>query len=354
MTSFGRTPDGHDPRLFTLRSAGGLRADITDYGGTIVRLFAPDRRGRLADVTLGFDTLAEYVSDSPYFGCIVGRCANRIAGGSFNLDGNVHRLATNNAPGGRPCHLHGGRRGFDKAVWRAGPFAAAGEEGLRLRHRSPDGDEGYPGTLDITVTYTLSGDNALRIDYEAVTDRATPVNLTNHAYFNLAGAGEGDVLGHELTLAASRYTPVDAGLIPTGRLAPVAGTPLDFTAPHVLGARIDTAFEQLQLAAGYDHNFVLPAPANPGALVAAATVLDPVSGRRLRVATTEPGVQLYTGNFLAGRLRGKEGRLYPHRGGFCLETQHFPDSPNQPGFPSVILRPGRTLRSTTVYRFDAI
>lgn len=354
MTPFGRTPDGHDTRLFTLRSRAGLRAEISDYGGTIVRLFAPDRQGRHDDVVLGFDTLADYVDRSPHFGCVVGRCGNRIAGGTFTLDGRTYRLATNNSPGGRPCHLHGGWRGFDKLIWAAEPATTAGQEALRLRLRSPDGDEGYPGTLDVLMTYTLTDDNALRIDYEATTDRATPVNLTHHSYFNLAGAGMGDVLDHTLTLNARAFTPVDAGLIPTGQLASVAGTPFDFTTPHRIGERIGADDEQLRLAGGYDHNFVLESPAAAGGLVRAATVVEPASGRRLVVETTEPGVQLYTGNFLTGTLAGKAGRRYAHRGGFCLETQHFPDASNQPSFPSVILRPGRILRSTTIYRFDTV
>lgn len=354
MTPFGRTPDGHDARLFTLRSRAGLRAEISDYGGTIVRLFAPDRQGRPDDVVLGFDTLGAYIDRSPYFGCVIGRCGNRIAGGTFTLDGRTHRLATNNSPGGLPCHLHGGRRGFDKLTWAAETGTDAGQDCLRLRLRSPDGDEGYPGTLDVLMTYTLTDDNALRIDYEATTDRATPVNLTHHSYFNLAGAGTGDVLDHTLTLNARAFTPVDAGLIPTGQLAPVAGTPFDFTTPHRIGERIGADDQQLRLAGGYDHNFVLESPAAAGGLVHAATVVEPASGRRLVVETTEPGVQLYTGNFLTGDLIGKAGRRYAHRGGFCLETQHFPDSPNQPSFPSVILRPGRILRSTTIYRFDTV
>jgi aldose 1-epimerase len=353
MTSFGRTPDGHEARLFTLRNRAGVRAEITDYGCTLVQLLVPDRQGRLADVVLGFDTLAEYVRHSPYFGCVIGRCGNRIAGGAFTLDGRRHPLATNNTPGGRACHLHGGLRGFDKVVWSAEPFTSGGHDALRLRHRSPDGDEGYPGTLDVIVTYTLTDDGAFRIDYEATTDRPTPVNLTHHSYFNLAGAGSGDVLGHVLTLNARAFTPVDAGLIPTGELAPVAGTPLDFSAPHRIGERIDSNAEQLRLAGGYDHNFVLERPASAG-LVQAATVVEPASGRRLTVETTEPGVQFYTGNFLTGALPGKQGKVYAHRGGLCLETQHFPDSPNQPSFPSVILRPGRILNSTTIYRFDSV
>jgi len=352
-TSFGQTPDGRAASLYALQNRRGFRAEIADYGGLVVRLLAPDRRGELSDVVLGFETVAEYAAQSPYFGCIVGRVGNRIAGARFPLDGREYALAANNAPGGIPCNLHGGRVGFDKAIWRAEPFQAAVGPALRLTHRSPDGDEGFPGTLDVTVTYTVTDDNALCIDYEASTDRATPVNLTNHSYFDLAGEGAGSILGHVLHLNASRYTPVNAGLIPLGHLAPVAGTPLDFTAPHPIGERIDEPHEQLQLGRGYDHNFVIDrGSAPPGEPVLAATVFEATSGRVLETLTTEPGVQLYTGNFLTGAFAAKRGHVYGHRHGFCLETQHFPDSPNQPAFPSVILRPGATLRSTTIYRFS--
>lgn len=354
MTPFGRTPEGREARLFSLSHPGGLRVEITDYGGAVVRLFAPDHHGRPADVVLGFDRVEDYVAHSPYFGCIIGRCGNRIAHGTFLLDGRMHRLTTNNSPGGFPCHLHGGHQGFDKVLWDAEPFTVAGQPALRLRHRSPDGHEGYPGTVDVTVTYTVTSDHALRIDYEATADQPTPVNLTNHSYFNLGGEGSGDVLGHVLTLPARHYTPVNAGLIPTRQIVPVAGTPFDFTAPHKIGARIDSPNEQLRFAGGYDHNYVLDreAPAAPDALVLAASVLEPLSGRLLEVHTTEPGLQFYSGNFLAGAFAGKNGHVYRRRAGFCLETQHFPDSPNHPSFPSVILRPGHTLRSTTLYRFN--
>lgn len=352
MQSFGQLPDGSPARLFTLASANGLRADISDYGGAIVRLFAPDRAGTLADVVLGFDCVEDYARHSPYFGSLVGRCGNRIAQGRFTLDGIIYPLAQNNSPGGIPCHLHGGVRGFDKVVWRAEQENTPAGPALRLTYRSRDGEEGYPGNLDVTVIYTLTADNAVRIDYFATTDRATPVNLTNHSYFNLAGHGAGSVLDHTLMLTASRYTPVNAGLIPTGEIAPVSGTPLDFRAPHRIGERIDAGHEQLRLAHGYDHNFVcdIPAPATPTLI---ATARDPRSGRVLDVLTTEPGVQFYSGNFLDGSFTGKDGCVYSPRGGFCLETQHFPDSPNQPHFPSVILRPGTELRSTTLYRFRA-
>jgi aldose 1-epimerase len=347
--SFGKTPDGRSARLFTLENSAGLRADISDYGGTIVRLFAPDRRGRLADVVLGFDRVEDYVAHSPFFGCLVGRVGNRIAHGRFTLNGRTHTLAINNTPGGLPCHLHGGLKGFDKAIWAAEPLNTAEGPALRLRYRSADGEEGYPGNLDTTVTYTLTAD-ALRLDYHAVTDQPTPVNLTNHTYFNLAGDGAGPILDHVLRLHAGRYTPTNAGLIPTGEVAPVAGTPLDFTAPHAIGERIAAPHEQLRFAGGYDQNFVIDR--RDGSLVPAATAWEHTSGRVLEVLTTEPGMQFYTGNFLDGSFAGKLGRVYGHRHGFCLETQHFPDSPNQANFPSVILAPGAEYRSTTAFRFS--
>lgn len=346
---FGKTPDGRDTRLFTLENSAGLRADISDYGGTIVRLFTPDRRGRLADIVLGFDRVEDYVARSPFFGCLVGRVGNRIAHGRFTLNGRTHSLAINNTPGGLPCHLHGGLRGFDKVIWAAEPLTTADGPALRLRYRSVDGEEGYPGNLDTTVTYTLTAD-ALRLDYHAVTDQPTPVNLTNHTYFNLAGDGSGPILDHVLRLHASRYTPTNAGLIPTGEIAPVAGTPLDFTAPHTIGERIAAPHPQLQFAGGYDQNFIIDRTAS--GLVPAAHAWEPAGGRVLDVLTTAPGMQFYTGNFLDGSCTGKLGRVYGHRHGFCLETQHFPDSPNHPNFPSVILAPGAEYRSTTVFRFS--
>lgn len=349
--AFGQTRDGVVVQLYTLRNRHGMEAAITNYGGTVVRLVVPDRAGRLADVALGFNSLAEYEADSPYFGCLIGRYGNRIAGGRFTLDGQDYTLATNNSPGGIPCALHGGRRGFDKRVWTATPLREATRAGVRLEYLSPDGEEGYPGNLRTVVHYWLTDANELRLEYHATTDRATPVNLTNHLYFNLAGEGSPSVLAHRLTLHADAYTPVNAGLIPTGALAPVAGTPFDFTTPVAIGARIADPHPQLALGGGYDHNFVLTRTA-PG-LALAAVVTEPDSGRKMEVWTTEPGVQFYSGNFLDGRLRGKSGHPYPRRSGFCLETQHFPDSPNQPAFPSTILRPGETYASTTVYRFSA-
>ncbi len=349
--TFGRLPDGRESRLFALRHASGFQADISDYGGTLVRLLAPDRAGRFADVVLGFDSVARYPAESPYFGALIGRVGNRIAAGKFTLDGRTHSLVTNNTPDGIPCHLHGGNVGFDKVLWSAEPITRAGQPALRLRYTSADGEEGYPGNLAVEVTYALTADPGLRIDYTATTDRATPVNLTNHSYFNLAGAGLGDVLAHEVTLRASRYTPVRPGLIPTGELAPVAGTPFDFLQPRTIGERIAQPHEQLRLGSGYDHNWVLDSA--DGSLALAATVREPASGRVLEVLTTEPGLQFYTGNFLTGKLTGKSGATYARRGGLCLETQHFPDSVNQPAFPATILHPGQTYRSTTLYRFPA-
>jgi len=349
--SFGKLPDGRTARLFTLTSASGFQAEISDFGGTVVRLFAPDRTGRLVDVVLGFDSVERYPAESPHFGAIIGRVGNRIAGGKFSLGAKTYSLATNNSPDGIPCHLHGGNVGFDKILWSAELATVAGQPALRLRYTSADGEEGYPGELSTEVTYSLTPDQGLRIDYRATTDQSTPVNLTNHSYFNLAGAGHGDVLDHEITLRASRFTPVHPGLIPTGDRALVAGPPFDFTSTHRIGARIGADHEQLRLGAGYDHNWVLDS--TDGQLALAATVYEPASGRVLEVLTTEPGIQFYTGNFLTGRLTGKSGATYAHRGGLCLETQHFPDSVNQPSFPSTLLHPGQTYRSTTVYRFSS-
>ena len=343
---FGTTPAGEAVDLFTLTNANGVEMRVMTYGGIIVSLKVPDRQGALGDVVLGYDSLAGYVKDSPYFGAIVGRYGNRIAKGRFTLNGTEYHLAVNNGPN----HLHGGIRGFDKVVWRAEPFRDARGRGVVLRHTSPDGDEGYPGTLRATVTYTLTDRNEVLIDYEATTDKATPVNLTQHSYFNLAGSG--DILGHTLMIAADRYTPVDSTLIPTGVLAPVAGTPFDFTTPHKVGERIGDANEQLRFGGGYDHNFVLTRPDT--GLVLAARLTDSASGRTLEIRTTEPGVQFYSGNFLDGSITGKYGTVYRHRTGLCLETQHFPDSPNHPAFPSTILEPGRVLHSRTTWTFGTL
>jgi aldose 1-epimerase len=315
-----------------------------------VRLLVPDRSGKFADVVLGFDSVEPYPKQSPYFGALIGRVSNRIAHGKFTLDGKTYTLATNNSPGGVACSLHGGLVGFDKVIWDATTATRDGKPALRLRHASKDGEEGFPGTLNVEVIYSLTSDNGLRMDYTATTDKPTPVNLTNHSYFNLRGEGEGTILDHELTIHAARYTPVDAGLIPTGELAAVAGTPFDFTAPHRIGERIGRRDQQLEYGKGYDHNFVLDHAR--GELALSATVFERTSGRVLEVLTTEPGLQFYCGNFLDGKLTGKSGKPYVFRGALCLETQHFPDSINHPSFPTTVLRPGQTYRSTTLYRFS--
>ena len=345
---FGTTAGGAAVDAYTLTNAHGMSVRVLTYGAVIQSLVVPDAQGRPADVVLGFDDLKGYETQSPYFGAVVGRYANRIAAGRFTLDGTTYRLATNNGPN----HLHGGVRGFDKVVWGAEPFQHGDSVGLVLTHTSPDGDEGYPGELHVRVTYTLTPDNHIVVGYEATTTRATPLNLSQHAYFNLAGAGNGDILDHVLQIDAARITPVDSGLIPTGRLAPVAGTPFDFRVPTAIGARIAAPDTQLLYGKGYDHNFVLTRGPKPG-LAHAARLVDPASGRTLDVTTTEPGIQFYSGNFLDGTIRGKGGITYGHRAGLCLETQHFPDSPNHPAFPSTILRPGQTFRSQTVWAFGA-
>ena len=347
-TPFGTTSDGKAVELFTLTNAHGVEVRAMTYGATIVSLRTPDRGGHLGDIVLGYPTLAGYLAQSPYFGAIVGRYGNRIAKGRFTLDGKAYQLATNNGPN----HLHGGVKGFDKVVWSAEPAETDSSATVTISYVSPAGEEGYPGTLRARVTYTLTDRDELRVDYLATTDQATPVNLTQHSYFNLAGAGTRDILAHDLMIAADRYTPVDATLIPTGEIAAVAGTPFDFRTPTAIGARIGQSDVQLQHGKGYDHNWVLNrAGAAEGALVLAARVTEPTTGRTLDVFTTEPGIQFYSGNFLDGTITGKDGRVYQHRYGFCLETQHFPDSPNHPNFPSTILRPGREYRSTTVFQF---
>jgi aldose 1-epimerase len=313
------------------------------YGGIITSLKVPDGTGAFADVVHGFDTLEGYLKEHPYFGAIVGRYGNRIARGQFTLNGQMYKLATNNGPN----HLHGGVKGFDKMVWKAEPLSNG--RGVAFARRSPDGEEGYPGNLDVRVSYTLTDANELDIRYEATTDRATPLNLTQHTYFNLAGHDSGDILGHELTLNADRYTPVDSNLIPTGELTPVAGTPFDFRKATPVGARIDEQHPQLEYGRGYDHNWVLNRKGE--GLQMAARLSDPKSGRMMEITTTQPGIQFYTGNFLDGTTIGKGGTAYEHRSGLCLETQHFPDSPNKPNFPSTILRPGETYRTRTVFRF---
>ena len=343
---FGHMPDGTPVARYTLGNANGMRVRIIDYGGIVTSLETPDRNGRPADVVLGHDTLEAYLAGHPYFGCIVGRYANRIAGGRFELDGEEYTLATNNPPN----HLHGGERGFDKFVWESTPVRADGAVGVELALTSPDGDEGYPGEVRATVTYWLTDDNALRVDFEAVTDAPTHVNLAHHGYFNLKGHDAGDVTHHVLAMHAERYTPVDETLIPTGELAPVDGTPMDFTQPIPIGAHIDMEHEQIERGLGYDHNFVVNRD-GPG-LAKAAEVFDPLSGRVMEVLTTQPGVQFYTGNHLDGSDIGKGGHAYAPRAGFCLETQHFPDTPNQPDFPTTRLDPGESYQHQAVYRFS--
>jgi aldose 1-epimerase len=339
--AFGQTADGTAVHLYTL-SDGKVEARITNYGGIIVSLRTPDRGGKLDDIVLGYDSFDGYRTNPAYFGAIVGRYANRIAHGTFQLDGKTYSVPKNDGDNS----LHGGVRGFDKVVWTAHPL----KDGIELTYVSKDGDQGFPGTLTATVRYTLEG-GALRIEYSAITDKDTVLNLTNHSYFNLAGQGKGEVLGDVVKIDASRFTPVDATLIPTGELKPVEGTPFDFRTPHAIGERINANDEQLRLGLGYDHNFVLDHP--EGQLAEAAEVYEPTTGRILRVLTTQPAVQLYTGNHLDGSITGKQGIVYKPRFALCLETQHFPDSPNHPSFPSTELKPGQKFHSVTVFQFSA-
>jgi aldose 1-epimerase len=348
---FGTTERREFVSVYTLKNAHGIELRVLDYGGIIVSLKLPDRSGRLDDVVLGYDSLAGYERASPYFGAIIGRYGNRIARGRFTLDGRTYTLATNNGLN----HLHGGVRGFDKVVWDVAPFDGPDSVSLILRYTSRDGEEGYPGTLHATVTYTVTNRNELIFDYHATTDRATPINLTQHSYFNLAGDGSGDILRHVVTLNADHFAPVDSTLIPTGEIKSVAGTPFDFRMPTAIGARIDADDVQLRYGRGYDHTFVLnkgDKGGTGGDMTLAGRVYEPTSGRVMEIHTTEPGVQFYSGNFLDGTLRGKNGVGYSHRFGFAMETQHFPDSPNKPGFPSTILRPGAEYRSRTTYTFS--
>ena len=345
--TFGTLPDGTSVELFTLTNASGAEVRITNYGGIVTAIKVPDRNGKLDDVVLGYDALDGYIKNPTYFGAVIGRYANRIGKAQFKLEGKTYKLAANNDVN----TLHGGIKGFDKAVWRADPFEKPGSVGVVLTYTSVDGEEGYPGTLAARVTYTFNDANELIADYTATTDKPTVLNLTNHSYFNLGGEGSGDVLGHQLTLSADRFTPADATLIPTGELASVAGTPFDFRTSTPIGARIDADDPQLKLGLGYDHNFVINRQNND--LVPAARVKEPKTGRILEVRTTEPGVQLYTANHLDGSVIGKAGHAYGKRNAFCLETQHYPDSPNKPSFPTTTLRPGETFHSQTVYAFSA-
>jgi len=340
--------DGKDVFLYTLRNASGMEARITNYGGIVVSLTVPDRSQKPGDIVLGYDSLVSYLTGKSYFGAIVGRYGNRIGKARFTLDGKEHMLNVNDGAN----TLHGGLKGFDKVVWDVDESTPATQPALSLSYLSKDGEEGYPGNLHVSIVYTLTDSNELRIDYAATTDKPTVLNLTHHSYFNLAGAGNGDILSHEVMLNANAFTPVDSALITTGEIRPVDGTPMDFRTPAAVGARIGTKDEQLKLGRGYDHNWVLNRPV--GGLTLAARVTERTSGRVMEVWTTQPAVQFYTGNFLDGTAIGKGGKAYAYRTGLCLETQHFPDSPNKPAFPSTVLRPGEKFASTTVYKFSTL
>jgi len=347
-SGFGKTSDGRGADLYTLKNKNGVEVAITNYGAAIVSIKVPDRDGKMADVVLGYDSAAGYETDQSFFGVTVGRYANRIALGKFTLDGATYTLATNNGPN----HLHGGVKGFNRFYWDATDVSSTMGPAVRMRYVSKDGEEGYPGTLTSDVTFTLTDDNELKIQYQATTDKPTVVNLTNHSYFNLSGHNSGDALGTELTINADRFTPIDEGAIPLGDHRSVEGTPFDFRKPTAIGARINDNYEQLVVGKGYDHNFVL-ADGMRAKPVLAATAYDPKSGRVMEVWTTEPGVQLYTGNYLDGKAKGtKGGAVYNQRNAFCLETEHFPDTPNKPLYPSAVLRPNEAYRSTTIYKFS--
>jgi len=342
---FGKTKDGVSADLYSLTNANGMEVDITNYGGIITSIIVPDKDGNMGDVALGFDNLDDYMKKSPYFGCIVGRYGNRIAKGKFTLNGKTYTLAVNDGPN----HLHGGIVGFDKVIWDAKEVRGGDYVGLKLSYLSKDGEEGYPGNLSVTVTYLLTNDNEIKIQYEATTDQPTVCNLTNHTYFNLADGGASSILDHELMIDADSITAIDETSIPT-QLMPVAGTPFDFRKPKKIGLDINNDDPQIKNGQGYDHNFVLNGKS--GTLRLAARAVDPSTGRVLEVLTEEPGIQLYTGNFLDGSITGKEGKVYKYRNGFCLETQHYPDSPNQPDFPSTVLNPGEKYQTTTIYKFS--
>ncbi len=343
--AWGVLPTGETISLYTLRNEKGVETKISNYGGRIVTLKVPDRAGKLDDVVLGYDTLEPYTKPNPFFGTLVGRYANRIANGEFTLNGKKYTLAKNNGPNS----LHGGLQGFDKKAWQA-QISQDGNS-LQLTYLSKDGEEGYPGNLTAVVTYSLGSDNALKIDYAATTDADTVLNLTNHSYFNLAGHGSGNILTHLLMINADKFTPVNANLIPTGELKSVEGTPFDFREPTAIGARIDSPDQQMQYGKGYDHNFVLNGSGGVPSL--AARIVEPVSGRVMEVHTTQPGVQLYTSNHIEGNIAGKDGATYHFRGAYCFETQHFPDSPNQPSFPTTVLKPSETYRQSTIFKFSA-
>jgi aldose 1-epimerase len=348
--AFGKTADGQSAEVYTLTNKKGMEATITNFGGAVVSLKVPDRKGKVEDVALGYDMLEGYVADKAFFGATVGRYGNRIANGKFVLNGVTYDLPKNNGPN----TLHGGLAGFNKKVWLAKDTSGSEAESLELSYVSKDGEEGFPGNLSVTVIYTLPADrNELKIEYRATTDKDTVVNLTNHSYFNLAGAGNGDILQHQLTLHASRFTPVDEFMIPTGELREVKGTPFDFLHPTVIGARIGQDDPQLKLGKGYDHNWVIDKAGDASAPALAAEAFEPKSGRVLEVLTTEPGIQFYTSNFLDNGTKGKGGATYGFRTAFCLETQHYPDSPNKPTFPTTVLKAGKSYQSTTVFRFSA-
>jgi aldose 1-epimerase len=339
------TADGKEVSLYILRNAGGAEATITNYGGIVVSLLVPDRTGKMVDVVLGYDDLAGYIKTTPYFGALIGRYGNRIAGAKFTLDGKTYTLAANDGAN----TLHGGLKGFDKVVWSGRPVESKLGAALELTYLSKDGEEGYPGNLDVKAVYTLTNDNSLRVDFTAHTDKATVANLTHHSYFNLAGSG--DILDHLVTINADRFTPVDKGLIPTGELKPVEGTPFDFRKATAIGARIKADDAQLKAGGGYDHNWIVNQK-TVGGLGLQARIESPRTGIVLEVSSTEPAVQFYSGNFLDGTITGKKGRVYAHRTGFCFEPQHYPDSPNQPAFPSTVLRPGQTYQNTIIYHFS--
>lgn len=346
MQPYGKMPDGTDVEVYTLTNAAGMQARIITYGGAVASLTAPDKSGKFDDIVLGMDSVDGYRQQSNYFGALIGRYGNRIGHASFTLEGKKYSLPKND----HDNTLHGGTQGFDKRVWKAHEMSTAAGPAVELTYVSKDGEEGFPGTLTAKVVYTLTDANELKIDYTATTDKPTVVNLTNHSYFNLAGPG-GDILQHQVTILADRFTPVDAGLIPTGELKPVKGTPFDFNKATAIGSRINQDDQQLKFGNGYDHNWVLNKRA--GAMGKAAEVYDPKSGRVMEVMTSEPGLQFYTGNFLDGKVKGKGGIAYPFRGAFCMETQHYPDSPNKPAFPTTELKPGQTYHTTTVYKFSA-
>jgi aldose 1-epimerase len=345
---FGRTPSGAPVYRYTLTNDQGMQVRILTYGGILQSMTAPDRKGKFRDVALGLAKLSEYRAESPYFGAIIGRYANRIAKGTFSLGGKTYHLPINDAPNS----LHGGTKGFDKRLWKPTPLDQGGTVGLRLSRISPDGEMGYPGTMHVTVTYTLTNSNGLRMHYRATTSKPTVLNLTNHTYFNLAGQGSGSIYDQRMKINADNYTPIDSTLIPTGQIAPVAGTPFDFTTSRVIGSRIRDGVPQIVFAHGYDHNWVLNGTGGHGSMSLAARAYDPGSGRVLRVLTDQPGIQFYTGNFLDGSIVGLTGKTYRQGDAFTLETQHYPDSPNHPSFPSTVLRPGEVFSSSTVYQFS--